>query len=325
MAALRGLSRQSWRRLQNELASWVALRGRQDPTLGSFLHDQALTVDEVYRSGATNGPRSGWTSLKREVGLLLSEPGPEEAYFSRRFAALLHVDDPIRLDGFAQIAARRSAEGVDPAVAQMLAYQIDSQHTQTGDPAAFAERLAGNPAAASDLLELVDLLKSRSSLAVSPIPGLEDLPLCLHAAYGIREILTAVGWLTSAQRTPFQAGLLALPSRRTELLFVTIDKSQGYHAGVRYHDYAISPDRFHWQTQNSAGPDTPVGRRYLESPGNGWQYQLFVREKPGDPYRACGPLQLESCEGDRPMTLVWRLQIPLPARLFSAYSLLKGN
>lgn len=325
LAALRGLSRQSWRRLQNELASWVALRGRQDPTLGSFLRDQALTVDEVYRSGATNGPHSGWTSLKREVGLLLSEPGPEEAYFSRRFAALLHVDDPIRLDGFAQIAARRSAEGVEPAVAQMLAYQIDSQHTQTGDPAAFAQRLAGNPAVASDLLELVDLLQSRSSLAVTPIPGLEDLPLCLHAAYGIREILTAVGWLTSTRRTPFQAGLLPLASRRTELLFVTIDKSQGYHAGVRYHDYAISPDRFHWQTQNSAGPDTPVGRRYLESPGNGWQYQLFVREKPGDPYRACGPLQLESCEGDRPMTVVWRLQIPLPARLFSAYSLLKGN
>ena len=157
------------------------------------------------------------------------------------------------------------------------------------------------------------------------MPGLVDTPLCLHAAYGVREILTAVGWLTASRRVPFQAGTLPLHSRKTELLFVTLDKSEGYHDRIAYHDYAISAERFHWQSQNSAAPDTPVGRRYLESPANGWQFQLFVRSRKGDAYRACGPVALESAEGDRPMSIIWKLQTPLPAHLFREFSVLRGG
>jgi hypothetical protein len=112
--------------------------------------------------------------------------------------------------------------------------------------------------------------------------------------------------------------------RKTELLFVTLDKSAGYHDRIAYHDYAISAERFHWQTQNSAGQETMSGRRYLESPDNGWQFQLFVRSRKGEPYWACGPLALESAEGDRPMSIVWRLTVPLPVRLFREFSVLRG-
>ncbi len=59
---------------------------------------------------------------------------------------------------------------------------------------------------------------------------------------------------------------------------MTLDKTEGYHDRISYHDYAISPELFHWQTQNNAGPDTPAGRRYIESPENGWRFFLFVRE-----------------------------------------------
>ena len=112
--------------------------------------------------------------------------------------------------------------------------------------------------------------------------------------------------------------------RKTELLFVTLDKSAGYHDRIAYHDYAISTELFHWQTQNTAGPDTASGRRYLESSTNGWQYQLFVRLRKGETYRACGPVALESAEGDRPMSIVWRLHALLSARLFREFSVLRG-
>ena len=127
--------------------------------------------------------------------------------------------------------------------------------------------------------ELSALLQARSTLGAHPVPGLEDTSLCLHAGYAAREMLTAVGWLTASRLVPFQAGTLSLHSRQTELLFVTLDKSEGYHDRIAYHDYAISAERFHWQSQNSAGPDTPGGRRYLESAANGWQFQLFVRPR----------------------------------------------
>jgi hypothetical protein len=152
-----------------------------------------------------------------------------------------------------------------------------------------------------------------------------DLPLCLHASYEIREVLTAAGWLTAERRIPFQAGVLPLPERRVELLFATLDKSSGFHDRIAFHDYAISAERFHWQTQNSAGPDTTAGRRYLESPENGWTFQLFVRLRKGEPYRACGPVVRESAEGDRPMSIVWRLTVPLPVRFFQEFSVLRGQ
>jgi superfamily II DNA or RNA helicase/HKD family nuclease len=324
LASLKALGHNTWNRLKTELQVWVAQRPRGAVTLTAFLDDQRLALDEVYRNGKAGGSASGWTTLKRDAGLMVAEPGPEEAYFSKRFAALLHVDDPLRLDRLAGIAADEPGAAGSALLDQMLAYQIDSQHGQTASGSEFIARLAAHPPIGRELAELTAMLKVRALPSGVPIPGLDDLPLCLHAAYGIREILTAVGWLTASRRTPFQSGLLGLPARQTELLFVTLDKSDGYHDRIAYHDYAISRERFHWQSQNSAGPNTKIGRRYVESAVNGWRYQLFVRERPADPYRACGPVRLESWEGDRPMSIVWALEVPLPARLFREYSVLRG-
>ena len=324
---LRALTTQSWRRLKTELQTYTALKGRGSVRLADFLNDQALELEDVYRAKTGQG-RSGWTALKRDAGLMVSEPGAEEDYFSRRLGGLLHVDDPRRLDVMAAVGTRQSdgrASGAKNAVCmQMLAYQIDARHEQTAGYDAFAERVGSHPDIAAELVELSGLLQARSSLGANEIPGLEDTPLCLHSAYGAREVLTAVGWLTATRRVPFQAGTLSLISRKIELLFVTLDKSEGYHDRIAYHDYAISTDRFHWQTQNSAGPDTPGGRRYLESATNGWQFQLFVRPRKEDAYRACGRVALESAGGDRPMSIVWTLETPLPARLFREFSVLRG-
>jgi superfamily II DNA or RNA helicase len=327
LQGLRALTAQNWRRLRIDLQSYAALKGRTAVRLGDFLHDQALELEDVYRASTGQG-RSGWTSLKRDAGLIAEEPGPQEDYFSRRFGDLLHVDDPRRLDVMSTLGgAIGLTESLDQSsnlVRQMFAYQIDGRHDQADGHEAFADRLELSPAVRSELVELSDLLQARTNLLHHAVPGLEDTPLCLHAAYGVREILTAVGWLTSTRRAPFQAGVLPLASRKTELLFVTLDKSEGYHDRISYHDYAISTDRFHWQTQNSAGQDTPGGRRYLESPSNGWQFQLFVRPRKGEAYRACGRTTLESAEGDRPMSIVWKLETPLSAHLFREFSVLRG-
>ncbi|WP_119156419.1 DUF3427 domain-containing protein [Caldimonas tepidiphila] len=326
LRSLRELTQQNWRRLTAELRSHVALHGRANLRLADFLHQQALDLEDVYRDKG----RSGWTSLKRDAGLLVAaEPGPEEDYFSRRLAGLLHGDDGRRLDFWARLGRDGAGHGAeltaeDALRVQMLAYQIDGGRREAAGHAEFLARLAAHPPVCEELAELAELLQARSTLAATPVPGLEDLPLCLHAAYGIREILTAVGWLRATRRAPFQAGVLALHERRTELLFVTLDKSEGYHDRIAYHDYAISTGRFHWQTQNSAGPDTKAGRRYLDAPGNGWRFQLFVRPRRDEPYRACGEVYPETIEGDRPMSIVWRLAAPLPARLFSEYSVLRA-
>lgn len=328
LGSLRTLTQQSWRRLKTELQIYAALRGRNTVRLADFLRDQSLELDDVYRAG-TGSTRSGWTALKREAGLLVSEPGPEEDYFSRRAADLVHVNDPARLAILSRLPTLLSTTEItddrERQLLQMLAYQIDGRHDQTGDAVAFLRRLASHMPVAEELAELGGWLEASSHSPAMPLPGLEDTPLVLHARYGIREILTAVGWFTADRRTPFQAGVLALPHRKTELLFVTLDKSDGYHDRIAYRDYAISAERFHWQSQNSAGPDTPAGRRYLDSAENGWQFQLFVRARKAEPYRACGLVVLETAEGNRPMSIAWRICSPLPARLFREFSVLREN
>jgi superfamily II DNA or RNA helicase/HKD family nuclease len=325
LRSLRVATQQTWSRLKMELQAYTALRGRSNLKLSEFLREQAIEMDEVYRGTG----RSGWTLLRRDAGVLTDQAGKEDEYFGKRFAALLHTDDPLLINLLMRVADPKTRiSEFSPAELmrlQMVAYQIDGQHHQVGSPESFLERLSASSAIREEIGQLADVLQTRSMLRSRDIPGLEEVPLTLHASYGVREILTAAGKLTAEKRIPFQAGVLALEAQKIELLFVTLDKSEGFHDRTAYHDYAISTDRFHWQTQNSAGPDTKAGKRYLESASNGWTFQLFVRERKETPYRACGPVQLVNAEGDRPMSIIWKLCVPLPVRLFQEFSVLRGQ
>lgn len=323
--SLRAAINQTWRRLQRELQAYAALSGRTNMKLATFLRDQAIELNDLYRNTAP----SGWTALRRASGLLTTPSTGEDEYFGRRFSDLLHLDDPEYLDFLSSLSKRVSAneESFTPneqCLLQMLAYQLDGQSTQRGSGLEFLNRLKSCPQLLSELEELAQILLSRTPLQYRSLPGLEDTPLGLHAAHGLREILTAVGYYTETNRTPHQSGVLSLPKRKTELLFVTLDKSEWFNGSIAYHDYAISKELFHWQSQNSAGPHTTAGKRYIESGFNGWQFQLFVRANKGDAYRACGPVTLEKWEGSQPLSIVWRLQTPLTARLFQVFSVLRG-
>jgi hypothetical protein len=58
-----------------------------------------------------------------------------------------------------------------------------------------------------------------------------------------------------------------------------------------------------------------LARRYLDSPGNGWSFYLFVRTDPDAPYAFLGPVRYETHEGDRPIAITWRLAAPMRAIL----------
>ena len=64
------------------------------------------------------------------------------------------------------------------------------------------------------------------------------------------------------------------------------------------------------------------GKRYIESPSNGWTFHLFVRTDPEGAYAYAGPVAYVSHEGDRPIAITWRLEHALPAALFQRYATL---
>jgi superfamily II DNA or RNA helicase/HKD family nuclease len=324
---LRRLTQQNWRRLTAELQTYASLNGAQNVTLAGFLHDQVLSIDDIYR----NTENSGWTALRRAAGLIVNDVSPEEAYFGRRFSALLHSNDPAQIALMSKLATLPLNEldrsGSDAHRLQMLAYQVDGTASRVGPGRAFAQRLKENPNSAHEIAQLAQVLEANALPQPVPLPGLAWSSLCLHGQYRLNEILTAVGFLTEERRPFFNTGVLRLKDRKVELMFVTLDKRSGFHETIAYHDYAISHELFHWQSQNSAAPTTTIGQQYIRSVGerpNGWQFQLFVRVDQDSPYLACGPVSFQECHGERPMNIIWKLQVPLPAAAFSRFSVLRA-
>lgn len=284
-------------------------------TLAKFLETTGRDLDDVYERG------DGWTTLRAAAGVL-AEPGEAARDLSRRLGWLRHVDDPHRLRSWRELPT--DADSDDETYVRrmaMLAFQLEHRGT-VRDARQTVAWLRSTPGIADELRELSDVLTDRIPLAndVHPVP---EWPLALHRHYTRREIVAAVGFVVPGKKgvTP-QGGILKLPGAR-ELLLVTLDKSaSSFSPTTRYRDYAISPSLFHWETQSAASVVRPSGRRYLDSPSNGWSFHLFVRADPESPYAFLGPVRLRSASGDRPIGITWELETPMPAALFDRFATL---
>lgn len=202
----------------------------------------------------------------------------------------------------------------------MLGYQLFHEATDRFEPATWIDRL--NPELLSELHELADALSPQAHALDNPRIA-PEWPLHFHRRYDRREVQTACGEMTPNRRINHREGVLRLNDLRTELFFVTMDKSAGgFSSTTNYRDYAISRDRFHWETQNSAADDTPSGRRYVDQDQNGWRFLLFARETRGDAFVALGPVRYLTHTGGRPMGITWRLEEPMPAALFERFAAL---
>ncbi len=318
---LRTAVQQSWRRLQVELRACIGLRNGRDITLGGFLEDQGLEPSDLYPDRAGG---SGWMALRRICGLPSPTPGPEDDDLGRRLGWLLHMDDPDQIACLRRVAEQGAHyqpndEGAERRL-RMMTYQLLDK-TGRGGGATLLSRLEKSPGIRQELRELADVLETRSQVAPRPLPGFPDPPLCLHAAYGRREILSALGLQDDGEVRLSNAGVEWVHSMKLGIFFVTLDKSSGFRGRIAFHDCALSPERFQWQSQAATTPTSEVGLRYLEAPHNGWRFLLFVQDRKGDPFRAMGPLThcLEH-HGTKPMTMIWHLAERIPQALFQRWS-----
>ncbi len=312
---------QSWRRLQAELRACIGLRGGREITLAGFLEEQALNLLDLYPNRAGG---SGWMALRRACGLPTPPAGPNDEDLGRRCGWLLHIDDPAQIVCLRRVGEQGSSYQPNTPEAErrlrMLAYQVMDRSGHGGGPALLA-RLEAAPAIRQELIALADVLDARTEIAPRSLPGFPDLPLCLHAAYGRREILAALGLQGDGAPRLSNAGVEWIHADKLAAFFVTMDKSEGFHGRIAYNDCALSPQRFQWQTQTATSPTSEVGRRYLEAPANGWRFLLFVQDRKGEPFRAMGPVAgHREHHGSQPITIIWDLVEPIPQRFFQRWS-----
>ena len=97
---------------------------------------------------------------------------------------------------------------------------------------------------------------------------------------------------------PTQTGRFWIEALRTEVLFVTLDKSdKTFSPSTRYEDFALSPTRFHWQSQSTTErelPDWPPVRAPARE-----RLQIFV---------------VRPAEEERPVPVPWAFAIRFPFR-----------
>ncbi|HVK88568.1 MAG TPA: DUF3427 domain-containing protein [Kofleriaceae bacterium] len=292
------------------------------PTLARFLDLTGRDLEDIYDAG-------GWTTLKRHAGLLATTPDADDVDdLSRRLGMLQHIDEPERLRTYRDIvrAAARNDQRPLSDLERRRMTMLESQLHHRGTLRAAeqtATYLATTPAIVDELEELREVLEDRVTLPAQILP-VPEWPLALHRHYSRREIAVGVGYVSAGDKSlNLQTGILKLKDTKQELLFVTLDKSsKDFSPTTRYRDYAISTDRFHWETQAGASVTRPSGKRYVD-PSNDWRFYLFVRTDPGAAFCFLGPVRYATHEGDRPIAVTWQLETPMPASLFERYATLR--
>ncbi len=185
-----------------------------------------------------------------------------------------------------------------------------------------------NIALQSELSEVISILIERLDVSEFDMPlvgnnKVDTSALNMHVRYPKEHILVAFGDSTFTKKSSSREGVLNIPDANTELLFVTLNKCEKqFSATTMYHDYAISPTLFHWQTQNSAKPSSGKGLGYIKQKENKKTFLLFVREQAKDKngrtmgFVNFGPLDFVKYEGSQPMNITWKLKHPMPAYLW---------
>lgn len=110
----------------------------------------------------------------------------------------------------------------------------------------------------------------------------------------------------------WQAGHIVLPARKAHVLLVTLNK-QGKAEEHRYHDYWIDERTFHWESQNSTGPDNKRGREIIEHEALQISVHLFVRDAKliggkAAAFTYYGKVRYRSHERTRPMGVTFELE-----------------
>jgi superfamily II DNA or RNA helicase/HKD family nuclease len=309
-----------WRDLVAEL------RNLGDVSLARFLEETELEPEDLYRRR-----RGGWAGLRRDAGLELRTPGPNDTKLSNAIGRLTSIDDPERIAFYSSVVGSRP-EALPEVIRErrllaMLHFALWGANESLDNLLARLGDLAAEPARQSEILELLSVLEARLKRVTQPQQG--DRPLHVHAHYSRDEAVAAFGHVRPAA---IRQGVHYFADERADVFFVTLRKSEEHYSPTtRYNDYAQSPLLFHWESQSTTPERSVTGKRYVSHDTEGSTVHLFIRENKVEdgglgapPYLYAGPAHYVSHKWERPMKILWRLEHDLPGELFHVAKVAAG-
>ncbi|MER5949258.1 DUF3427 domain-containing protein [Streptomyces sp. NPDC001904] len=302
------------------------VRAYDTPRIATYLRESRREIKELYKSS------NSWTSVLRRAGMAEFSQQEGEEDLLKRVHSFLHVDDPERADAYKRLLADDaprygSLSPRDQTYARMLFFTLWDKAGGFTSYEEGLESLRVQEALRSELRQVIDYVMESADHFPIPLEGPHaHLPLKIHSAYNRSEILAAmgVGRLGGQMPGSFAQGVLWDEANQTDSLLITLEKNEkDFSPTVRYKDYALSPELFHWESQSTTGESSPTGMRYQLHDKRGSHVLLFMRRyKETDtgkaqPWMLLGPATFDGHKGSKPMAITWRLHHPLPADVWT--------
>lgn len=294
------------------------------PTLSDFFRATQVEPAVFY-----NGTRT-YTRLLMDAEILPALPVTDlEEALRRSMSRTLTIDSP-RWISFLRRAYENLPINLTPMEKKYLRMWAitlfpDGQKDSPKDPALAITRFAKETALKEEISELLDFLYDRIDI----IPQKAELPypcaLEVYDSYTRDQLFAALGF---AKPASIREGVKYLDhtnsdtvTRPTDVFLVTLNKSQKEFSDTTlYEDYSIDRHLFHWQSQSTITPESKTGQRYLSQRETGGIVLLFVRSAKQDAcrnamaYTFLGTAKIVSHEGSQPISIIYRLDHPIPAK-----------
>lgn len=205
----------------------------------------------------------------------------------------------------------------------MLHYDYYNKEGDSHSLQVSVEAIGKNRTLVAEIIEVLEILIDRIDFKEIEIDLEYKQPLKVHARYTRDQILAAFQLSTFKKKSSNREGSAVNKKLNTELLFINLIKSEeNFSPTTMYDDYAVTENLFHWQSQNSASPETTKGLSYINQEENNKTVLLFVREKAKDEfgntmgYVFIGKATIENYSGAKPMNINWKLSEPMPNYLW---------
>ncbi|MEU1162952.1 DUF3427 domain-containing protein [Streptomyces sp. NPDC005921] len=309
------------------------VRAFQTPLLADYLRESRREIKELYKSS------NSWTSVLRRAGLADQPEQAGEEDLLKRVHAFLHIDDRERAEAYTRLLsddapAYEDLNETDATYARMLFFNLWDKAGGFTSYSDGLESLREQRALRSELRQVLDHVMGQADHLPIPLEGPHaHIPMKIHSAYNRSEILAALGVARLGGQMPgsFAQGVLWDVPNQTDALLITLEKNEkDFSPTVRYKDYALSRDLFHWESQSTTAETSPTGLRYQQHAQRGSHVLLFMRRykdtdiSKAQPWMLLGPATYVQHEGSKPMAITWQLHHELPADVWSYSTITAG-
>lgn len=293
-------------------------------TLSNFIEYHNIPLQFVYKRG-------GWKRLCQAARVIEDfDPVNESQIITAISKKWLSCNSTTYFKFILGIAERdfniylNEFNEVERQMLLMLHYDIWQSAGGFDSLEASIREIGRNKILVQEIIEVLEIIVDKINFKEIEIKLPYIQPLKVHSRYTRDQILAAFGFSTFEKKSSSREGVAVSSDLNTELLFINLIKSEeNFSPTTMYDDYAISETLFHWQSQNSASPETPKGLSYIYHKKKQKRILLFVREKNKDEHGNTmgfvfvGEGQLKEHYGAKPMNIKWELNEPLPHYLWN--------